>query len=369
MDAFKWNKSFVTGLDSVDSQHKKLVNILNKLGSYTINNNLTFKQVSILLKELIEYSVYHFNDEQEIMSQFKVDSRHTSEHIRIHNSFITEIENLTSSIREDSKQEYDELFDYLMHWLAYHILGIDQEMARQIQLIKKGVAPEEAYKIEKDRDYNIAEPLLNALKGLFKRVTKQNLKLVELNRELESKVKARTQELENLNIHLETLSLTDQLTGLKNRRFALTKLSKLWIESTENDTELTCMMIDADNFKEINDNYGHDAGDIVIKELGKILEGSISLPDIVCRLGGDEFIIICPGKDKTEGFELAKEIKQRVNSKIIKAGKGEWKGSVSIGISSRVYNTRDFNELIKHADNNVYEAKRAGKNCIKYYNY
>lgn len=317
----------------------------------------------------MNYSVYHFEDEQKIMSQFNICVKHQEEHIKIHKSFISEIKQLTSTITVYSRQEYNDLFDFLMHWLAYHILGIDQEMARQIDLIKKGATPEEAYKIEKDRDINIAEPLLVALKGLFKRVSRQNYKLVELNNKLELKVRARTKELEELNTHLEVLSLTDQLTGLKNRRFALTELSNFWTDSVKNNTSISCMMIDADNFKEINDKFGHDAGDIVIRELAHILRDSITPPDIVCRLGGDEFILICPGKDLKNGIKLAQKIKRVVNSITIKAGDGQWKGSVSIGLSSKTSKTKDFNELIKHADNNVYEAKRAGKNCVKHHKY
>ena len=105
-------------------------------------------------------------------------------------------------------------------------------------------------------------------------------------------------DLEKAHFKMEKLASTDVLTGLSNRRFALQALDRLWIESDDNTLPLGCLLIGADKFKEVNDNYGHDSGDNVLCELVKHLNYAIHTDDLVCRLGGDKFLIICPNTDK-----------------------------------------------------------------------
>lgn len=366
MEAFKWNKHFITGLNDVDNQHEHLVNLVNKLGTMVIENNFDESTIHIILNELVDYTTYHFDDEQKIMSFYKLDKRHISKHNIIHQNFIKDIQSLVSEEIENIEKSGRELFDYLMYWLAYHILGIDQEMAKQIDLIKSGAEPAEAYNIITDNQSNIAEPLLLALKGLFYQVSQKNAKLLNLNKTLEKKVYERTKELQELNKNLEEISFTDQLTGIRNRRYAIETLIKMWVNSVTENLNISCLMIDIDNFKSVNDLYGHDVGDTVIKTIAKTLQSSSKEPNIVCRLGGDEFIIICPEQDKKDAILLSEKILNNVSSLKIETGDSFWNGSVSIGISTKNSKTKDYEELIKAADINVYEAKRAGKNCIRY---
>lgn len=361
MKAFIWNRHFVTGIESIDEQHKKLVNLVNLYGELKVDNNLTPYKISEIITELVTYTQIHFTDEENIMKEREIYDIHFKRHIRRHHEFIKEITYIVGNI-PDINSSYDELFDYLMHWLVFHILGMDQEMARQIKLIESGISPKEAYEMELDRESNASEPLLLALKGLFDQITNKNQKLINLNISLEEKVQERTKELRELNAHLEVLSYTDQLTGLKNRRYAMEQLKKLW----EQDESLGCLMIDADNFKQINDSFGHDCGDIVLKELSAILEDNITLPSKICRLGGDEFLGIILNTSDKELEELAKTIVDHVNRVIVKFPGGMWKGSVSIGVGYKTPGLSDLHSLIKIADSNVYEAKRAGKGCYKY---
>lgn len=366
MIAFEWNRHFATGLDKIDCQHRHLIDQVNRLGTLIIENNLRDEDIREIFSELIDYAKYHFKEEQEIMTSFKVDDRHVLEHKIIHQSFIGEIHYMVSDVGKYSDDEYHELFSYLLHWLAYHILGTDQEMARQITIIKSGKSPAEAYDIVTSKNFNITEPLLLALKGLFHQISQKNAKLRNLNKTLEKKVLERTKELSKLNSRLANLSYTDQLTGLKNRRFAIEELNKFWNMSIVNNSNLTCMMIDADDLKSINDNYGHDCGDIVIRTLAETLQSSINKPNIVCRLGGDEFLIICPNMDLKDGVILAEQLRKNVSELKVKTGDGYWLGRISIGLASKEEDTLDYEVLIKISDINVYEAKRSGKNCVKY---
>ncbi|MEY3866779.1 MAG: hypothetical protein RLZZ338_670 [Cyanobacteriota bacterium] len=171
-------------------------------------------------------------------------------------------------------------------------------------------------------------------------------------------------ELWEANLTLEKLSLTDPLTGLPNRRSAMASLSQIWAESIENNLPLVCMMIDADYFKEVNDNYGHDQGDIVLIKLATTLKDSIRTDDIVSRLGGDEFMIICPNTNHEGGWYLANLLYQKISELSIPLGSGCWRGSVSIGLAVRTQGMKDYHELIKAADQGVFSAKKRGKSCV-----
>ena len=110
------------------------------------------------------------------------------------------------------------LLDFLTHWLAYHILGADQNMARQIKAIESGVDTQKAYEIEERDNSYATEPLLKALDGLFQQVSERNRELIKLNQSLEARVLERTRLLEKANQNLNVLARTDPLTSISNRR-------------------------------------------------------------------------------------------------------------------------------------------------------
>jgi len=147
---------------------------------------------------------------------------------------------------------------------------------------------------------------------------------------------------------------------------ALRQFSALWKESVQEGIPLSCMMIDADHFKEVNDTYGHDAGDDVLRELALTLQHAVRSDDIVCRLGVDEFLILCPNTEQEgRGMYIAEVIRKQVAALRVKTGGGAWQGSISIGFSTRTDQTKNHEALIKQADDGVYMAKRDGKNCVR----
>ncbi len=363
--AFHWNKSFITDLPEVDQQHKHLVTLINQLGNSLAEDGISHNYVKATFQELAEYAVYHFRSEEKLMSETGIDQRHFAFHIKEHVDFLQEVTSMHAAISSDSPDTADHLLEFLTRWLAYHILGTDQNMARQVRAIESGSAPANAYLDEEQKRDDATEPLLAALNSLFRQVTARNRELVQLNQTLEAKVAERTKALSEANIHLEELSLTDVLTGLPNRRHGIHHLTTLWNESLHSGAPLACMMVDADHFKEVNDSYGHDAGDKVLRKLAETLQNSVQNSDIVCRLGGDEFFIICPGRDRKEGLHIAEALRKKVSELRVPTGDGIWHGSISIGLSVRSSGMKDYEALIKSADNGVYEAKRAGKNCVK----
>ncbi len=238
-------------------------------------------------------------------------------------------------------------------------------MSRQITAIQSGEGSKKAYETEELQNTKFTEPLIVALNHLFDLVSTRNRELQQLNNSLEIKVEVRTLELSEANQQLEELALTDSLTGLFNRRYAMRALQALWQESHNRNEYLTCLMMDADDFKRVNDSYGHDAGDLVLQELARTLKENLRTDDILCRLGGDEFFVICPSTDSTGGTKVAEQLLLAVNQLRVPVDQDFWEGSISIGIGTSDSAMVNFEDMVKKADLGVYEAKEAGRNCIR----
>jgi len=365
VDSFIWDDHFVTGLTEVDKQHHYLVDVINQFGELlTQPENIPFDKVETVFGELAAYAQYHFAEEEMLMDSLKVDQRHVEHHKHEHVNFLQEVTQLHAAISPQKPEKAKSLLNFLIYWLAYHILGSDQCMAKQIAAIRSGQSATEAYLAEERMKDGAVEPLLHALNGLFRQVSERNRELLLLNQTLEARVVERTEELANANKQLEEIALTDVLTGLPNRRHAMRQLELAWKESVSENTPLACMMIDADGFKQVNDNYGHDAGDEVLRQLSRNLKYAVRTDDIVCRLGGDEFFVICPHTQLEGAAQLAEKIRLAIAALRVPTGSGEWRGSISIGVAVRNPGMTHFEALIKAADEGVYSAKKNGRNCV-----
>lgn len=365
MDAFNWNPCFVTGLVDVDAQHRHLVELINRFGErLTQQEPAAGKALETVFAELAAYAQYHFREEEALMGAHRVDARHVESHCENHAQFLDEVGRLHASASAGDPDAARALFDFLTHWLAYHILGEDQAMAKQIAAIESGAAPADAYREGSAVDDPATETLLAALNGLFQQVSERNRALERLNRTLEARVAERTAALSDANRRLEDIAHTDPLTGLHNRRFALRSLNGEWETARREAGALACLMIDADGFKPINDAHGHDAGDAVLQALARRLQGSVRREDLVCRIGGDEFLVICPRTPLAGALQLAETLRVAVAALRVPAGDGAWQGSVSIGVAALDTSMRTPQELLKAADAAAYNAKRDGRNRV-----
>ncbi|KJY83309.1 diguanylate cyclase [Vibrio galatheae] len=364
MKSFEWDACYETGLDQVDEQHQYLVEVINRYGELIAQNSISIQDIRMALFELSRYAEFHFKEEENLMRTSGVYGKHIEEHIKVHRAFMTDIISMQSFISEENKKSSEHLLNFLIHWLAYHILGIDQNMSRQIKQIEQGVDPKIAWENEEKKQDHSTEALLKALNGLFEQVSERNKELLELNQLLEQKVEQRTKQLSTANKQLEALSLTDSLTKLPNRRCAIRKLKTYWHESSQTSEPLVCIMIDVDYFKQVNDSAGHDAGDRLLIELSQTLSHSFRSDDLVCRLGGDEFFVICPNTDTEGGVHIAEFTRHKVNQMLVPVGESVWRGSISVGVAQRTAEMEDYNDLIKAADNAVYAAKSLGRNRV-----
>jgi hemerythrin len=365
MDVFLWDHNFETGLIEVDQQHQRLVKVTNEFGNLLARDEIDSQAIEQIFAELVDYTQYHFKEEETLMSGAAVDQRHCEAHELDHRDFLEEVSLLHQQMATSTEESGKDLFEFLVNWLVCHILGSDMSLARQIKAIEQGSSAAEAYLLEERAVDKATGLLLRSLKNLFQQVSQRNRQLNELNQTLEIKIKERTQALSEANQKLGELASTDVLTGLANRRQALLLLERLWSESTAGDIPLACMMIDADGFKQINDNHGHDAGDVVLRELAKQLNYAVRTDDIVCRLGGDEFLIICPKTDVEGVLRIAQLTHQKISALSVPVIGGAWQGSISVGAAVRTAAMRGPEDLIKVADQGVYSAKNAGKNCVR----
>jgi len=366
MESFHWDKQFETGLSDVDKQHHILVDLINRFGDLlTHSEDILQSEIETVFGELADYAKFHFQDEESLMEREKLDACFIQKHKKLHVDFLSELTQMHKGVSPQRGDTAKSLLKFLMYWLAFHILGTDQSMSRQIKAIQSGQMPSEVYADELRMKEAATEPLLLALNGLFQQVSERNRALQELNLELENKVYERTRELSEANQRLNEIAMTDALTGLPNRRHAMARLAQGWSESVRDGTSLACMMIDADGFKQINDNYGHDSGDEVLRQLSKNLSYSVRTDDIVCRLGGDEFLIICPLTSLQGALHAAELMRQNIAKLRVPAGSGVWQGSISVGVAVRTPNMQIFEDLIKAADEGVYKAKKNGRNRVE----
>jgi diguanylate cyclase (GGDEF)-like protein len=160
--------------------------------------------------------------------------------------------------------------------------------------------------------------------------------------------------------------VTDDLTGLSNRRAGMLRLDQQWTLVERYGGPLSVGLIDIDNFKAINDQLGHEVGDRVLKRVASILGSSLRATDSLCRLGGDEFLMIFPAQDIEQAAGCAERCRAAVEGATFDLPAG-FKVSVSIGVGSRRLVHAMSAELMKEVDQAVYRSKRAGRNTVSRY--
>lgn len=160
------------------------------------------------------------------------------------------------------------------------------------------------------------------------------------------------------------LAFTDNLTGLYNRRYLLDQLERDFARANRNGSPLSLVMMDLDGLKAINDRFGHNEGDVVLKRLGKIMKQNTRASDVAARWGGDEFVLLAPDTDNKGAYMVGERIRSQLERSRLKLGGEEISISVSVGIASYPLHSSGVTELIKNADEAMYNAKGLGKNQV-----
>jgi diguanylate cyclase (GGDEF)-like protein len=166
---------------------------------------------------------------------------------------------------------------------------------------------------------------------------------------------------------LETLSKQathDPLTGLFNRRYLDQILYGEIAHAQQNGSLVGILMADVDHFKQTNDKYGHKAGDLMLQELGVLMKKCVRLADIVCRYGGEEFVIIMPGASAPTVSKCAEDIRSKVEALNVKFENHEIHATLSLGAAIYPLHGSSVDEVFVHADRAMYRAKQEGRNRV-----
>lgn len=168
---------------------------------------------------------------------------------------------------------------------------------------------------------------------------------------------------------IKMVSTTDELTGLHNRKYLHDRLDAEISRARRYDTKLSCLLLDIDFFKVVNDMYGYDWGDVLLKKIAEMLDGFIRKEDILTRYGDEEFIIILPNTTEENAFIFAERFRRDIEKmEFIPAGEDEKHPiTISGGISSFPFMENvdeNANTLIRYAEHALYNAKKRGKNKI-----
>jgi diguanylate cyclase (GGDEF)-like protein len=166
---------------------------------------------------------------------------------------------------------------------------------------------------------------------------------------------------------METLresSLRDPMTGLSNRRFLEEYVDTLIANVRRKQSPVTILMLDLDHFKMVNDTYGHDAGDIVLKELSLVIKRTVRTSDIVIRYGGEEFLVVLNDTSGEDAEHVAENIRATVEKMRINYGGIVLQKTISIGLADFPIDSNSFWQAVKFADVALYHAKESGRNRV-----
>jgi diguanylate cyclase (GGDEF)-like protein len=163
---------------------------------------------------------------------------------------------------------------------------------------------------------------------------------------------------------LERLATTDGMTGIYNRRHFMTLADLEWNKACRYDRPLSLVLLDIDYFKSINDAYGHQAGDEVLVHLAKVAASCKRAPDILARIGGEEFALLLPETDLLQAQMAAERLRNEVATHPLATAPQAIRPTVSIGVAAKAANITTFSQLVTAADKALYEAKRAGRNRV-----
>ena len=203
--------------------------------------------------------------------------------------------------------------------------------------------------------------LLNARLRAGRRMIREQ-QLLRLEQE---HLRRRLLELSITSQHAREAALTDVLTGLYNRRHAMDRLAQEWAEADRGLRPLAVLMLDIDYFKVVNDSYGHDAGDSVLRRVADVLRAIARLSDVVCRYGGEEFLIIAPDTPLDGAFQLAERIRVGIERQSMPVGGQTIRLSMSLGVAVKDGRIGSHERLLKAADEALYRAKQKGRNRVE----
>lgn len=192
-------------------------------------------------------------------------------------------------------------------------------------------------------------------------------RMIHLRERVEDSERSRLRQVAELGImtrKLRAAALTDTLTELPNRRYAMKRLKQEWETARRTGRPLSVVICDIDNFKRVNDDFGHDVGDIVLREVAHTLQGHGRASDVLCRLGGEEFLVINVATDVDTSEKAAERLRAAIARHTIRKGGFDRAVTLSLGVAQMTAEMESIDDLIKASDEALYAAKEGGRNTV-----
>ena len=186
----------------------------------------------------------------------------------------------------------------------------------------------------------------------------------ELRRNAEN-LRVLNADLTAANRRLFEFAHVDALTGLPNRRLIVDRLQQEWAAYARRHKSLSLILLDVDNFKQVNDEYGHDMGDTVLTRIAQVLRRETRAEDTIARFGGEEFVILTPDAELVAAVQLAERIRGAIEREVFTDAGRSWSITASFGVATACESTRSWETLLKTADVALYQAKSAGRNRVR----
>ena len=333
----KISTMFSTVLKSVGKQadHKRLTNYI-----ITINQKETTEEIlselSHCLKDILNYRLFAFVIQQKDDLDIWLDPR-------IYKQSLEEVVIKDFNVKDKDKLNY----------LNSTFTSEQTEQSEPVEAKKINMENITSYDIKEDNYFARVYMLIN--RGLLDFYDDEVDMILEttqiaISRQIDIK-------------KLSDAAATDPLTQCYNRREFEVQLKRHISNAARHNKELSVFMFDLDHFKEVNDTYGHQAGDLVLQELSALVKNNIRTADVLSRYGGEEFIAILPETNKQKAMELANRIRENIETRRIKTNGDEIRVTASFGVAT-LKESSDMDQLIHDADAMMYKAKLNGRNTV-----
>jgi len=314
-DIYKFKKTIELD-ENKNEIYNRIIHLLHD--KFKIKNLILFEISTITKSRTVLYNSINkekFNDEPNLCRAFRTNT----------DVFSTDFDDICLNCNQKTK--FYMCFNFIIDDEYYLVLHIQAKSQNELDLIKEDIAVIKNY-------LEMAKPVI------------------------ESKILLKM---------LRDTTLKDPMTTLYNRRF-LDELIQSNISSRLEETKIhSIMMIDIDFFKQVNDTYGHDVGDVVIKKLAEVMKNHVRDSDMPVRYGGEEFIILLLNTTEEKALEIAKNISNSFNQEEFSSSTEIFTKTISVGISNYPKDANTLEKAIKHADDALYVAKNTGRNKIVKY--
>ena len=367
----EWLEFMTTYDDSIIKKYKQkcgikgvdLVEILPEIVQCFEKDDPDFKELVDSILFALTPSYAHFMDDE--LAILKKQLKDNPSLITSKN-FAKELKILTKKRIKKDKEELRRKFvdiDKITEALSRRIVNLlktSDASSEEIKIISKDLM-----KVEKHDDFEtIREKLITITVSLDKEINKFGDELQKENNEIIA-LKKRVETLEAQLKEVKKEAKTDALTNMLNKRALNEELAKQEQFYKRHNRPYSIIFFDIDHFKNVNDTYGHDAGDVILKSVGLLLNRYSRDIDIVGRFGGEEFVIIAPETSKEGAYKFAEKVRQIIKKTKFMYKKTRINITISAGVAERS-ETNSMEETLKLADERLYKAKKGGRDRVEF---